>query len=62
MWKLRLLIATANEHFWRGWAYSLPKRVAYWAAVRVMAYATGPDFPHSDPGRTSVTIALKRWS
>lgn len=50
-----------KERLWIKLAWLLPRRLAYWAAMRVMVNACGPGFPHSNPDRTSITIAMERW-
>ena len=42
-------------------AWALPRRLAYWAAIRVMAHATTGKYGTSVPDQTSIMDALKRW-
>lgn len=42
-------------------AWALPKDVAYWAAIRVMAHATTGQYGHQIVPELKATDALKRW-
>ena len=44
---------------WLAWC--LPKRVAYWAAIRVAAYATMGEWGKESPDSVSIMSMLKRW-
>lgn len=49
-----------NFYIWLAW--KLPKRLAYWAAVRVSTFASGTDeFAKTEPGKIPVTKALEAW-
>ncbi len=39
----------------------LPRRVAYWATVRVTAHATTGEFSNTNPGELNCVDVLKRW-
>jgi len=43
---------------WIAWA--LPRRIAYWAAIRVMAHGTRVH-DHSTPDEISIMDTLKAW-
>lgn len=42
-------------------AWRLPRWLAYWAAIRVMANATTGQYGDTDPTTLDVMTALKRW-
>lgn len=56
MWWYRTLQRAAMQLAWR-----LPRYVAYWAFIRVAAYATTGRYGTTDPTTLSVMDALKRW-
>jgi hypothetical protein len=49
------------EQFYAWLAFRLPRRLAYWAAVRVNSYATIGKWAKECPSDVSVIDALKRW-
>lgn len=50
------------ERFWTWLAWKLPRRLAYWAAIRVNAAATtDPRFADKTPWEVSVMDALNTW-
>jgi hypothetical protein len=42
-------------------SFKLPRRLAYWCAVRVNSAATVGRWGNEFPDQTSVVTALKRW-
>lgn len=42
-------------------AWKLPRKVVYWAYVRVMAHATSGPYGMEDVDRVSYSDACKRW-
>jgi hypothetical protein len=46
---------------WRAVAWVLPWKLAYWAAVRIMAHATTGDYGCQDVTTLTCLQALKRW-
>lgn len=50
-----------HERLWRWLAWALPRDLAYWGAIRVMAYATMGRYGGTDPNELNVMEALKRW-
>lgn len=42
-------------------AWLLPRRVAYWAAIRVTSMATTGSYAHETPVDLKVMTALQRW-
>ena len=42
-------------------AFWLPRRIAYWAAIRVCARATVKEYGWQEPGKLRVFEALERW-
>ena len=50
------------ERFWTWLAWKLPRRLAYWTAIRVNAAATqAPQFSDKTPEQVSVMDALRVW-
>lgn len=59
--RLHFLSVGRRDALMRWVAWRLPRRLAYWVAIRVAAHATAP--PHSRavvPGVT-ITDMLERW-
>ena len=42
-------------------AWLLPRRVVYWAFIRVWAYATGEKYPTTEAPSIHCDTALARW-
>ena len=42
-------------------AWMLPKKIAYWCAIRVMAHATTGDYGSTIVPELNAMDALKRW-
>ena len=42
-------------------AWRVPRRLAYWCAVRVNSRATVKDFPNRTPDEVSIMDALRVW-
>ncbi len=42
-------------------AYKLPKRLAYWAAIRIMSYATVGQYSSTIVPELKAIDALQRW-
>ena len=50
------------DKFWQWLAFRLPRRLAYWAAIRVGAYATsGPQYGTTVVPELTYMEALRRW-
>ena len=49
------------ERFTIWLAWRLPRRLAYWAAIRVNSHATVTAFKHRTPDKVSIMDALKAW-
>lgn len=61
--KLRMKLARIafRDAFWQRLAWLLPRRLVYWASIRLMVHATRPPWgdqvvPELEPG-----VALTRW-
>ena len=50
-----------KNQFMRWLASKLPRRLAYWAAIRVIAHATQGDYKSVEVTSVSVMDALDRW-
>lgn len=49
------------ERFWMWLAWRLPRRLVYWAYIRVAAEATTEAFPDRTPFEVSLMDGLKAW-
>jgi hypothetical protein len=52
---------TRADRFWSWLAWKLPRRLAYWASIRVSAYATMGEYGNTSPNDISIMDALRRW-
>lgn len=59
MWRYELAKRRERIVMWIAWR--LPRYLAYWVAIRVMAHATTGPYGNQEPGRVSIMDALKRW-
>lgn len=51
-----------TERLVRAIAWRLPRSVAYWASVRVMAHSTAVgEGRHQTPGQITIPDVLQRW-
>ncbi len=50
-----------KENFWLGLAFKVPRKLAYWCAIRVSAHATGPKYPTQVVPDLTFMDALDRW-
>ena len=50
------------ERFWIWLAWLLPKRLAYWCAVRVMSYGTTGNYSKEVTPNIKGIDALVRWN
>jgi hypothetical protein len=50
------------ERFGMWLAWRLPRRLAYWCAIRVIAWATTGPHGNTNPHDLNVVEALKRWN
>ena len=50
-----------SDRFWQWLAWKLPRQLAYWAALRVIAYATQGDYSDTDVSELTAMDSLKRW-
>jgi len=46
--------------FWLVWKF--PRYLVYWAAIRLMSYATVGKWGNTDPNNLTVMKALERWN
>jgi hypothetical protein len=53
--------AKLAEKFWTGLAWKLPDRLAYWATIRVLAYATTGKYGGQVVPELYAVDALERW-
>lgn len=49
------------ERFWRCLAWLLPRRLCYWAFIRIAAEATTTKFRDQEPDNVSIMQALQSW-
>ncbi len=49
------------ELFWRKLAWSLPKTLVMWAAVRLMCHATQGEYENQVVPELNAMEALRRW-
>lgn len=50
-----------RDAFWRGVAYRLPRKVVYWATIRLMVHATTGPWSHQIVPELEPGEALTRW-
>lgn len=50
-----------TEDVWLWLAFRMPRKLVYWCAVRVAAYATSGRYEHQIVPELRATDALKRW-
>lgn len=51
-----------RERFWRWASYRLPKKLIYFAAIRLGAYATTGKYGNMDAPAITLMDAIGRWS
>lgn len=51
-----------QERFWKWLAWLLPRRLVYWCAVRLAAYATQGPWSDQVVGTITILKALERWT
>ena len=63
MFRMRYLLwrANAGDRFWMRLAWLLPKRLAYWATIRLHGHATTGRWSHQVVPDLTFTEALTRW-
>ena len=49
------------QKFWMWLAFELPKPLVYWAAIRLMSYATVGKYSNQIVPELTAVDALKRW-
>jgi hypothetical protein len=54
-------IAENADSVWRWLAWMLPRKLVYWAAIRLMGHATMGQYGETDPNDLPVMEALHRW-
>jgi len=59
---LRLLLARKAEAFWRFLANCLPRKLVYFAAIRLVAHATTGEYSATVVPELRAMDALSRWS
>lgn len=50
------------DALWQRLAYALPRRLAYWCAIRVIAHATQGEYSSQVVPELNALDALQRWS
>jgi len=50
-----------KEKFWTWLAWHLPKKLVYWASVRLIANATMGKYSSQDVTTLQAWVALERW-
>ncbi len=50
-----------RENFWRWLAWRVPRRLAYWCALRIVANATTGVYGRQHPDALLAMDALERW-
>lgn len=58
---LRSEIGKWHEKFWFWLAWRLPKKLVYFAAIRLTAFATQGDYSNTVVPELQAMEALKRW-
>ena len=51
-----------EEKFYTWVTWKLPKKLVYWCAVRLMAWATQGQWGNQSPNDVNIMDALKRWA
>lgn len=50
-----------RDKFFCWLAWLLPRRLAYWAAIRVLTWASTREFSHREMGSITVIEAIQSW-
>jgi len=50
-----------KEWAWRRLAWAMPKKLVYWASIRLMAHATQGEYSNQIVPDLTAMDALKRW-
>lgn len=50
-----------NDRIWLKLAWLVPRRLAYWCAIRIGAHATTGEYGHTIVPELTFMDALKRW-
>lgn len=58
---MKMLFNLQVEKFWQWLAWKLPRRLAYWACVRVMIFASSGKYGNQNPMTVSVSDIMSRW-
>lgn len=53
--------AKLSERFWTKLAWMVPRKLAYWCAIRVISNATVGEYENQVVPELSAIDALKRW-
>jgi len=61
VWRVRAWWIRTKEKITMKFVWALPRSVAYWAAIRVMAHATQGKWGNESPTSLKAMDALKRW-
>lgn len=52
-----------TDRFWSWLAWRLPRRLVYWAYIRLATYGTDqPPWSHMNPGEQLVSQPMDRWT
>lgn len=56
---VEMRVAKERAMTWVAW--HVPKWLAYWCCIRVMAHATTGEYGETNPTEAPMMLALKRW-
>lgn len=59
--KMRYKIEKTSEKIWVAIAWALPRKLVYWASIRLMSAATVGKYSSQVVPELSAMDALKRW-
>jgi hypothetical protein len=49
------------DNWWSWLAWHMPRRLAYWCAVRVFVHATGEEWSSEEVPEVTCLEAMRRW-
>lgn len=61
IWHRGFKVRNLGDAFWMWLAWKLPRRLVYWAAIRLMAHATCGKWGSHPVPQVSIIDALNRW-
>ena len=50
-----------RDRIWKWIAYHLPRRLVYWAAMRMLAEATTGPYAHQEVPKLTFMMGVARW-